>query len=68
MMKDGGNTLQKVVIKPQVAVKGKEEGNVDLLASKVISKPIKQQELKQTMWIEVGIISEITNPGNCQQT
>lgn len=27
-------------------------------------KPVKQQELKQTMWIEVGIILEITNPGN----
>lgn len=27
-------------------------------------KPIKQQDLKQTMWIEVGIILEITNPGN----
>lgn len=45
-------------------MKGKEQWYVALHTAKVIAKPIKQQELKQTMWIEVGIILEITNPGN----
>lgn len=45
--------------------KGQRPGKSNTTQSRtVISKPIRQQELKQTKWIEVGIILEITNPRN----